>query len=244
MAISTSEIMEAIRDVAYLVYYQPKVDAMTEEIVGYEALVRLQTKKGILAPAEFFREVVHLYAARDMQHFVLSTVMKQIDELEGKYPISVNIPSGDVTNDAYMDALYEQVKKEMRYPEALNLEIVERLEITRLEAACHNLMKLKSLGVKVSLDDFGQGYSSLSYLQSLPVDYVKTDRSSISLIKTNERQRIILRAIINLSHDLGCLVVVEGVEDEKEIAILRTMNADYFQGYYFGRPQPINQRNL
>ncbi|WP_088810820.1 MULTISPECIES: EAL domain-containing protein [Listeria] len=241
MEISTNEIVKAVRNEKYLVYYQPKVEATTEKIVGFEALVRLQTEKGILTPIDFFREVAKQKAARTMQNFVINTVMKQIDAFEGKYTISVNVISSDVIDDAYMDALYDRIRLTMKHPGALNLEIVERTEITHLTEACHNLMKIKSLGPTVSLDDFGKGYSSLTYLRALPVDFIKIDPSFISLIKTNERQRIIMRAIVNLSHDLGCPIIAEGIETEAEIAILREMGVDYFQGYYYGRPMPIKK---
>lgn len=239
MDISSTEIWDAIRRNSYLLYYQPKVDAKTNKIIGFEGLVRLKTATTILAPIDFFDDIVLLNATREMQDFVAETAIKQINQLGGRFSISINIP------DTLNVLSHNHVKKSYtccllhNAPECLEIEIIERGEITELAIADKNLRKIKDLGVKVSMDDFGKGYSSLAYLRSLPIDIVKTDMSFIALLKTDRKQQIIIRAIVNLCHDLGGKVVTEGVEDMEQVEKLREMKVDYFQGYYFSRPLPM-----
>ncbi|EAD0589951.1 EAL domain-containing protein [Listeria monocytogenes] len=239
MDISSTEIWDAIRRNSYLLYYQPKVDAKTNKIIGFEGLIRLKTATTILAPIDFFDDIVLLNATREMQDFVAETAIKQINQLGGRFSISINIPAHYVASSTYMTFLHDYVKEHLKYPECLEIEIIERGEITELAIADKNLRKIKDLGVKVSMDDFGKGYSSLAYLRSLPIDIVKTDMSFIALLKTDRKQQIIIRAIVNLCHDLGGKVVTEGVEDMEQVEKLREMEVDYFQGYYFSRPLPM-----
>ncbi|WP_239256873.1 EAL domain-containing protein [Listeria ilorinensis] len=241
MAIPSREIMKAISQKKYLVYYQPKVDAQTEALMGFEALVRLKVGKEVLTPEQFFEEMMAIQAGVDMQHFVVAEVLEQVNAFQGQFSISVNIPAPFFMMDLYMDEIYTRIKRDCKFPQQLTLEIIERGEITELESARRNIQRLKTLGLKVVMDDFGKGYSSLTYLRALPIDGLKTDRSFISLIKHDDKQRTIIQAIINLSHDIGGKIVIEGVEDEEQIRLLRDMKADYFQGYYYGKPMPIDE---
>ncbi|MBC1420570.1 EAL domain-containing protein [Listeria seeligeri] len=241
MDISSTEIWDAIRRKNYILYYQPKVDARTNEIIGFEALVRLKTTTAILGPGEFFDDIVLLNATREMQDFVAEKAIEQINQLEGRFSISINIPADYLTSSNYMRYIYDYIKQHLNYPEQLELEIIERAEITELEIANKHLRKLKDLGVKVSMDDFGKGYSSMTYLRSLPIDIIKTDMSFIALLKTDRRQQIIIQAIIDLCHDLGGKIVTEGVEDKEQVEKLREMKVDYFQGFYFSRPLPMEE---
>ncbi|WP_099224087.1 EAL domain-containing protein [Listeria costaricensis] len=241
MAIPSREIMKAISQKNYLVYYQPKVDAQTEALMGFEALIRLKVGEKILTPELFFEDVMAIQAGIDMQQFVVAAVLEQVNKFQGRFSISVNIPAPFFMTDLYMDEIYERIKRDCQFPQQLTLEIIERGEITELESARKNIQRLKTLGLNVVMDDFGKGYSSLTYLRALPIDGLKTDRSFISFIKQDEKQRTIVRAIINLCHDLGGKIVIEGVEDEEQIQLLREMKADYFQGYYYGKPMPIEE---
>lgn len=174
-----------------------------------------------------------------MQKFVLEDVLKKINAFSGRYTISINIPSHFIASKHYMDQLYDEIKHKTKFPEALDIEIVERNEITELETAGENLRKLKSLGVKISLDDFGTGYSSLTYLRVFPVDCIKTDPSFITMLESGPRERLIMETLIKLCHELDCVLVVEGIEEKHAADSLSKMGVDYFQGYYFGKPKPI-----
>lgn len=241
MDISSTEIWDAVRRNSYLLYYQPKVDAKTNKVIGFEGLIRLKTATAVLTPMDFFEDVALLNATREMQDFVAETAIEQLNQLGGRFSISINIPAHYVVSSNYMASLYDYVKEHLKYPECLEIEIIERGEITELAVADKNLRKIKNLGVKVSMDDFGKGYSSLAYLRSLPIDIVKTDMSFIALLKTDRRQQIIIQAIVNLCHDLGGKVVTEGVEDIEQVKKLREMKVDYFQGFYFSRPLPMEE---
>ncbi|WP_376701639.1 EAL domain-containing protein, partial [Listeria booriae] len=126
-------------------------DARTNEIIGFEALVRLKTTTAILGPGEFFDDIVLLNATREMQDFVAEKAIEQINQLEGRFSISINIPADYLTSSNYMRYIYDYIKQHLNYPEQLELEIIERAEITELEIANKHLRKLKDLGVKVSM---------------------------------------------------------------------------------------------
>ncbi|HFQ6393655.1 TPA: EAL domain-containing protein, partial [Listeria monocytogenes] len=136
-------------------------------IIGFEALVRLQTTTAILGPGEFFEDVVLLNATREMQDFVAEKAIDQINQLGGRFSISINVPADYLISSNYMLYFYDYIKQHLKYPEHLEIEIIERTEITELEIANRNLRKLKDFGVKISMDDFGKGYSSMTYLRSL-----------------------------------------------------------------------------
>jgi EAL domain-containing protein (putative c-di-GMP-specific phosphodiesterase class I) len=126
-------------------------------------------------------------------------------------------------------------------PECLKLEITESAMMENVEDTAEQLREIKKLGVRLSVDDFGTGFSSLSHLKMLPVDEMKIDRSFVSDVATNKHSQKIVNSIVRLAHELQLVVVAEGVEEESALAYLRSIGCDLAQGYYFDRPRPADQ---
>jgi len=121
-------------------------------------------------------------------------------------------------------------------PEYIEFEITESIIIKDFNAAIKSTKMIRDFGSKISMDDFGTGYSSLNYLKNLPVDIIKLDKTFIDLIAEDEKDRILIKHIIDISHNFGYVVVAEGVEQKEQVDILNSMNCDIFQGYYFSKP--------
>jgi EAL domain-containing protein (putative c-di-GMP-specific phosphodiesterase class I) len=150
--------------------------------------------------------------------------------------ISVNISAVQLMDDNFVDIVKRALKDTGLKPEFLELEITESVFIESLQYAVETLKKLKQLGIKIALDDFGTQYSSLSYLESLPIDTLKIDRSFMNEISIDPTQVKIIEQIINLGHFLGFSIIAEGVENEYQLQYLKNHACDYIQGFIYEKP--------
>jgi len=239
------ELIQALDESWFRVFYQPKIDGKTGEIVGAEALVRCQHPvKGLLSPAKFIpiAEATGLIVPIGLK--VLEQVcqdQKRWSEL-GLPPlkIAVNLsplqfrqPNLDQTI-AKLLATYGL----MGFPNFLELEITESCLIANVSRTCEILTSLKNLGITLAIDDFGTGYSSLEYLQVLPVNVVKIDQCFIRDLETNFKNGSIVKSVIKLCQELNLEIVAEGVETVAEAGFLQSLGCDQLQGYLFSRPVP------
>ena len=154
--------------------------------------------------------------------------------------LPVNLSAYDLKNDSLINFLEELIKKNDLSPNQIDFEITESVFLDAAERDLENLNKIKKAGFYIYLDDFGKGYSSLSYLTKLPIDMLKLDMSFIRNLN-QKKTRILVNKIIELSHELDFKVVAEGVERKHEQEILKEMDCDYIQGYYYYRPMPISE---
>jgi diguanylate cyclase (GGDEF)-like protein/PAS domain S-box-containing protein len=232
----------------FKVYYQPIVALENGKVAGVEALVRWEhPKRGLLLPEEFLSVAEETGLIVRIGQWVLREAVKQARIWQEDYPsippftISVNLS----TREFFHPELVAEVLGESEIdPASLQLEITEGAMTTNgTSSADHTLRNLKHMGVKLAIDDFGLGYSSLSYLKRFPVDFLKVDRSFIAglgrepngvSIKDTE----IVKAMIELTHALGLRVIAEGVETSEQLAQLRNMECDLVQGNYFSEPLP------
>lgn len=236
------ELRTAMRDDELLLYYQPKVDAISGRIVGAEALIRWQSPtRGLVSPAVFLPVVEGMGLNRWLTDFVLESACRRIRswEAEGleQVPVSVNIPPEDLSNADFEQRVDAAMKRHCIGPGRLEIEILESTE-TDTDVVKDTLERLRKRGVKVSLDDFGAGYSSLVYLTAMPADVLKLDRAFVRNLVDNPRQQSIVKQVIVLAHSLGFAVVAEGVEDVMQREILIAMHCDQIQGYLFAPPLP------
>jgi diguanylate cyclase (GGDEF)-like protein len=231
----------AILDKRFCCAFQPKVDIRTEEIKGIEALVRLRDDDGIIqAPGTFINLAVELGLIDELTHLVLAEIMKSIDLINERFgantSISINVAAKQAGNPLFMTSFAEALEA-TGCPARFIIEVTEDAFVAKTHFQTEILPMFRKLGVGISIDDFGIGYSSLSALADITADEIKIDRSFIVDIHQRPRSQGILRAIESLSEALGMTVIAEGIETFEELAYLQAATKiRYAQGYYFSRP--------
>jgi cyclic di-GMP phosphodiesterase Gmr len=231
----------AILDKRFCCAFQPKVDIRTEEIKGIEALVRLRDDDGIIqAPGTFINLAVELGLIDELTHLVLGEIMRSIDLINDRFgattSISINVAAKQAGNPVFMTS-FARALEETGCPARFIVEVTEDAFVAKSHFQDDILPMFRRLGVGISIDDFGIGYSSLSALADITADEIKIDRSFIVDIHKRPRSQGILRAIESLSEALGMTVIAEGLETFEELAYLQAATKiRYAQGYYFSRP--------
>lgn len=232
----------AIEQDQFKIYYQPKHDCKTGKLVGAEALIRwIHPEYGFLSPAEFIPIFEQTGFIVETDFLVWSrTCQNQRRWKEQGLPV-VPISTNCSRKDFMRKGATRRWKKaflEANIPaDLMHLEVTESLFVDNLDQLVDLLKEIQAQGIHIELDDFGYGYSSLNSLGELPVDIVKLDMSFVRSLD-KEKKPIIMRACIDLIHDLGMKATVEGVETEKQLQDICGMNADYIQGYYYSKPLP------
>jgi diguanylate cyclase (GGDEF)-like protein/PAS domain S-box-containing protein len=231
----------AILDKRFCCAFQPKVDIRSLEIKGIEALVRLRNDDGVIqAPSTFINLAVELGLIDELTHLVLAEIMKSIDLIDETFgataSISINVAAKQAGNPEFMRAFATAIE-ETGCPTRFMVEVTEDAFVAKTHFQDDILPMFRALGVGISIDDFGVGYSSLSALADITADEIKIDRSFITDIHKRPRSQGILRAIESLSEALGMTVIAEGVETFEELAYLQAATKiRYAQGYYFSKP--------
>jgi diguanylate cyclase (GGDEF)-like protein len=231
----------AILEKRFCCAFQAKVDIRTEDIKGIEALVRLRDDEGVIqAPATFINLAVELGLIDELTHLVLAEIVKSIDLINETFgadtSISINVAAKQAGNPEFMRP-FAQALEATGYPKRFMIEVTEDAFVAKTHFQTDILPMFRKLGVGVSIDDFGIGYSSLSALADITADEIKIDRSFITDIHKRPRSQGILRAIESLSEALGMTVIAEGIETFEELAYLQAATKiRYAQGYYFSRP--------
>jgi len=220
--------------------YQPQYDITTENIIGYEALLRWDNKElGKISPVEFIPIAEENGLIFTLGNWVLLNACIQNCKwiALGYYNIiAVNISAIQFEQDNFVQTVKDILSETKLSPQFLELEITENILIKSLEKSVKTIEKLKVLGVRVSLDDFGTGYSSLSYLKKLPINNLKIDKTFIDDIVISQDSKSILEAIVQLAHTLNLEVIAEGIETSEQSKILKEIRCDIAQGYYYNKP--------
>ena len=228
----------------FLLHYQPKADLATGSISGFEALLRWQDpQQGLVSPAQFIPILEDTGLIVPVGEWVLRTVCAQIKEWQGQgfkpRPVSVNV-SARQFQQKNLDAVIGRIIRDAGIdPALIEIELTESLLMKDAEETVRVLTSLKASGVTLSVDDFGTGYSSLAYLRRFPLDELKIDGSFVRDATTEPEDAEIIVAIITLAHNLKLKVVAEGVETEAQLRFLRSHGCEEMQGYYFARPQSL-----
>ena len=238
-----TELQRAITNHELRVYYQPIVQLTTEEVVGFEALVRWQhPQRGLLCPADFISvaEETGLIVLIDwwvLREACRETLKWQVNyALEHPFTISVNVSSKQFAQPGLVEQIEQTLQETGLNPACLKLEITESAIVHNTKSATAIFAQLKALGIQLYIDDFGTGYSSLSYLHQFPIDVMKIDRSFVNSLETDTERLEIARAISMLAHNLGMEVVAEGVETAEQAERIKDLHCRYGQGYFFSRP--------
>jgi diguanylate cyclase (GGDEF)-like protein len=237
----TAAIREAADTGQLQLHYQPKIDLASGSIAGFEALAYwAHPTRGLLPPGAFIPVAERTGAIRHVTRAALNAAVEQLQEWsETELTIAVNLTAIDLLDTDLTKRLKRLLREHRVAPSRLGIELTESTVMADPERAQSILAQLAEAGLHVSIDDFGTGHSSLAYLKDLPVHEVKIDRSFISDMAVSRNNRMIAKATIQLVHSLGLLVVAEGVEDAEVHSELRGLGCDYAQGFFYGRPQPL-----
>ena len=240
----SSDLRAGLRDQQFLVYYQPQVDGQ-QRMTGVEALLRwTHPRRGMVSPAEFIPVAEETGLIMPLGQWVLEQACLQLAEwakrpATAELSIAVNVSVRQFRHPDFVDMVMAAIARTGIRPSKLKLELTESLLADRMEITIAKMGTLKALGVTLSLDDFGMGYSSLSYLKRLPLDQLKIDKSFVADVFSDPNDAAICRAIISLAQSLGLAVLAEGVETEAQRDFLARHGCEFYQGYLFCKPLPI-----
>lgn len=227
----------------FSVFLQPQVCTYSHKIAGAEALLRWNHPKyGMVSPTVFIPLLDELGMLVGVEGWVLNQVChlaKKFITQYGDIKFSVNISGSHFKSQKLKENIYLALQSSLLDAKNLEVELTEDIMIENIESNNQLLDELKELGLSIALDDFGKGYSSLSYLKNFPANILKIDKSFIDNLVNDRRDSAIVEAMINLSHKLNIEVIAEGVEDKKQLAQLQRFGCDYIQGYYFAKAMSI-----
>jgi len=236
-----TDLRRAIERQEFLVYYQPIVSLKTGKITGFEALVRwIHPTKGMVSPAEFIPLAEETRLIIPIGYWVLRSACQQLRIWQRQFKrdlmMSVNLSGIQLEQSNVIFKIEEILGEIWVNPNTLKLEITESSIMKNPESVTALLNQIKQMKVLLSIDDFGTGYSSLTYLHRFPVDTLKIDRYFVSRMITDSDNLEIVRLIVNLAHNLGMDVTAEGIESLEELSLLKNLDCECGQGYYFSKP--------
>lgn len=236
-------LRQAIARQELRLHYQPIVSLATSQIAGFEALVRwLHPDRGLLSPADFIPVAEQTELIIPITRWVLEEACRQVRAWQAQFPaispltVSMNLTGRYLAKPDLLEDIAAILSENGLSPRNLSLEITERQIMENPEFISKVVAWLSSFGLRLSIDSFGTGYSSISYLAGFPIHALKIDRSFVQNLYGDEKNSAIVRSIVSLGHNLGLDVIAEGVEKAEQLDFLRTVKCHYGQGYYFSQP--------
>ena len=239
------DLKQALTNEEFFLCYQPQIDLRSGRIVGMEALLRWNhPERGVVSTGEFIPVLEHTGMIASADEWVIHRVCEQLRSWQDSsvsVKASVNISAQELGNDATIEVVRAALEENDVCAENLEVEITETSLMENVDRASWVLQTLSSQGVKVALDDFGKGYSSLSYLQQLAINIIKIDKQFVDGLPENQDSVTLVHTIIAMAHNLGKEVLAEGVEREEQRQKLLELGCDYGQGFLWSRPQPVEK---
>ena len=236
----SGELRQAMDEDELVLFFQPQIDIATGSLAGVEALIRWDHPRyGVVPPIEFITLAEQSGLIGPLTRWILRTALKHLGDWQTEgYDIgmSVNLSPRNLLEEDLPDAVARLMSQRSIQPGTLTLEITEDAIMTDPDRALTAIRHLRQSGVRLAIDDFGTGQSSLAYLKTLPVNELKIDKSFVMHMEDGNSDAVIVRAMIDLAHDLGLIVVAEGIESEPLLQALRGFGCDFGQGYHVGRP--------
>ncbi|MDX2240202.1 MAG: EAL domain-containing protein [Leptolyngbyaceae cyanobacterium bins.302] len=239
-----TDLRRAIERQEFQLHYQPFISLDTGAIAGFEALLRWQhPQRGFVHPVEFIPVAEETDLILPIGQWVIEEACHQLKIWQTQFPekslvVSVNLSGRQFLQTDLVEQIEQTLKDSQLDGRSLKLEITESIAMNDVESTIALLLRLKALNLQLSIDDFGTGYSSLSYLHRFPTDTIKVDRSFVSRMGDEAEDAHIVQTIIMLGHNLGMMIVAEGVETAEQLSRLRALKCECAQGYYFSRPVP------
>lgn len=242
------QLHAAMQREEFQLYYQPKVDLKTQQVIGVEAVTRWHhPTEGEIAPSVFIELVEQSGIVHAFTRYILAAAIKQINHwyLNGiSVPIAMNLSPYNMLDKAFIPFIKQMLDAHHCPPQLLEFELTESATMIDIAATKQFMAELNALGVKTSIDDFGTGMSSFAYIKDLNIDSVKIDKSFVTNVVNERKDCKIVEAIISLCKTLSIRVIAEGIETEQQAQLLADLGCDIGQGYYFGRPQLASDLRL
>jgi len=225
----------------FFLHYQPQLTTDGERIAGVEALLRWNSPEhGLVSPARFIPLAERSRLIVQIGQWVFQEACrfaKRLADMDMKdVRVAVNISPRQIKDEHFVSMVRDTIESNGVHPKQIEIEVTENVFIDSLEDSIYKLKQLQEYGISLTLDDFGTGFSSLTYLRSLPVNSLKIDKSFIDKIAFDEMQLQLVNSIINLGHTLGIDIVAEGVETKEQLVKLVDCRCDYIQGFLFSKP--------
>jgi diguanylate cyclase (GGDEF)-like protein len=238
-----NDLVQAIEAEEFVLFYQPQVDLSTGKTIGAEALIRWNhPDRGLLTPDKFLEIAEKTRLIGPITEWVIREAAaflgRMISSGRNTFKLSINLSADDFRNDNLTDIVWKALKANDVPGTMLEVEVTESMVIPDVMAAVEMLNKLKEIGISVAIDDFGVGYSSMSYLRDFSPNVLKIDRSFITDCLDKKENTRIVEGIINLGHSLGISIIAEGIENQEVLAFLAKSGCEVGQGYLFGKPMP------
>lgn len=234
---------DAINDKKIEVHYQPIVRTNNKKLWGFEALSRWSHPElGEIIPSEFISIAEQSSLIKELTLHMLDVSFRQFqiwNEIDKEFCLSVNLSVKDIQDADFPSKIKMLLNEYSINPKKINLEITESTMMSDSKRAYDVMTELNSIGLKISIDDFGTGFSSLSYLKQLPTQSLKIDRTFVSNMLDDENDAVIVRSTIDLAHNMGRTVIAEGVENKDTLDILEILGCDFVQGFYLCMPMPV-----
>ncbi|SIP99207.1 diguanylate cyclase/phosphodiesterase with PAS/PAC sensor(s) [Domibacillus enclensis] len=239
------ELRKAIERQELSIHYQPKVDVKRNKAAGAEALLRWNNQHfGEVPPSVFIPIAEETGLIIPIGEWVLHQVCRDLTTLDqygfADFSIAVNVSAVQFSQDRFVESFRSILFEENMSARRIELELTESTVMPDARMAVQRLTQLKTSGFKLSIDDFGTGYSSFSYLKRFPIDYLKIDRSFIKMMDQYDEDSSIVEAIITMAHRLRLKVVAEGVENKRQLELLKKESCEIVQGYYYSKPVPLS----
>lgn len=241
----SNELRQTLYDNGLHLNFQPIVNVNDFSIKGFEALVRWKhPTKGFIPPDLFIPIAEENGLIVELSQWIVTQACEALKEIKDvtnsqNFFMSVNFSAADFTNPDFKSFINHSLKQSGLQPQNLHLEITERLLMSNPGVARDTLNACRQDGMIVSIDDFGTGYSSLSYLHYFPIDILKIDRSFINDMTQDKGAHELVKSIIALGHNLNMKIIAEGIETPEQATMLKDLNCDNFQGYFYARPMPL-----
>jgi len=238
------DLVEAVKNKTQIeVFYQPKIDANSKDILGAEALVRWNHPvRGLVYPDDFINLAESTGLMVELGNLITETSIAQIRELNDlgfyRLKIAINLSARQFQDSSLVPFVSKMLHKYNIDPSQVEFEITESISMTNMASTLRILSELKDIGVSIAIDDFGTGYSSLAYLKKFPINTLKIDKSFVMGITDDEEDRVIAQTIISMAHSLGMKTVAEGVETSEHVRLLNNMDCNILQGYYYSKAIP------
>ncbi|MCA2017287.1 EAL domain-containing protein [Vibrio tritonius] len=233
------EMLKAIENQTFFMNYQPIVDIKTQRIHSFEALVRWKVAGEPIAPDEFIAIAEENGLITDLGKLIMKMSLMALNRVNQRHPqvaISINVSAIEFEHDEFIDYLDFLIHQYSIITQNIHLEITETAMISNLARLSNVIKRLKNKGIMISVDDFGTGFSSISVLKNLSVDFIKIDKTYVDDICSNEKDQSIVSAVTKMAHTINSKVIAEGVELPEQLAILRSSDVDFIQGYLFSKP--------
>ncbi len=234
------ELRSAIERDELSMVYQPQVSTDSGKTIGVEALVRWNNRQlGNVPPCDFIPIAESIGIMNELGQFITFKAIEEIEEVcqqIGPMRLSINVSVQQLLTDGFFEFFQGEIQRRANDDLSLMLEVTESMFIEDLQLAVYVLQRFSDIGVEISLDDFGTGFSSLSLLANLPIHELKIDKSFIDEILTDEKAKRLVHSIISIGNDLKLTTIAEGVEEETQLAILQVFGCDLIQGYYYSKP--------